>query len=244
MCCAGSTLAQRNAWAKASFDVSHWRQRPLIPLPIFNIVPNADLVGGAFVGGEVAQEARGASGPELACGNSFARREHCASRQHPVCFDHAAVHHYGPQTYKATIFDDATVQHHHMADEHIVTNERRVATAAVKVGIAMDDGAILNVGARANPDTVHITTDHTIEPDAGPLTNLNIADDLAAGGDEGGVVHLRRFALIGDERVAAHDLALDADRNPHAATDAQRGEALFGIAACHFVQQSGEYAGA
>src|SRR5437899_2172332 len=43
--------------------------------------------------------------------------------------------------------------------------------------IAMDDGAVLNIGARPDANAVGVTAQHAAEPDAGPGANLHIADD-------------------------------------------------------------------
>jgi hypothetical protein len=48
----------------------------------------------------------------------------------------------------------------------------------------MYDCAILDVGALSNPYVVNVPSDHTVEPHAGMLTNVNVSNDLRAGLDE------------------------------------------------------------
>jgi hypothetical protein len=41
----------------------------------------------------------------------------------------------------------------------------------------MDNGAILNVDIISNPDIMHITTNHSIEPHTAIITHFNFAHD-------------------------------------------------------------------
>ena len=48
----------------------------------------------------------------------------------------------------------------------------------------MHDGVVLEVGARADPDVVHVAADDGAEPDRGALADLDVADHDAARRDE------------------------------------------------------------
>jgi hypothetical protein len=67
----------------------------------------------------------------------------------------------------------------HMPNEHIIPNNRPMRFAG-----DVDDTAILNVAAGTNADAVAITPHHAVEPDAAACTDMNIANDLRAGGNE------------------------------------------------------------
>jgi hypothetical protein len=47
----------------------------------------------------------------------------------------------------------------------------------------MADGTILNIGVVPDPDDIDIPANDAVVPDAGMVTDLNIADDLGAFGD-------------------------------------------------------------
>ena len=68
----------------------------------------------------------------------------------------------------------------------------------------MDDAAVLNVRPRADNDTVGIPTHDAVVPDRGIGSDLDIADDPAAGRDEGAVVDARRLAVKRQDRDVVH----------------------------------------
>ena len=61
--------------------------------------------------------------------------------------------------------------------------------------VAMDDAAVLDIGAGTNDDAVYLSADNAIIPDAGPCADGNIANDPATWRDKGAVVDLRRLAV-------------------------------------------------
>jgi hypothetical protein len=60
----------------------------------------------------------------------------------------------------------------------MVSNQRRFAE------IGMNRTIVLNVRMRANPYGRHVASQHGVKPDAGVVTDGDIADDHRRGGDE------------------------------------------------------------
>lgn len=130
-----------------------------------------------------------------------------------------------------------------MANEDIFSNDSGIAARAIKVRVTVDDGAILNVAARANADRVDIAAQHAIEPDTRLRANRDTADDLTTGRNKRSVVDHRHLTVKWDEMSATHRrLSLNAHGDTHATADAERRETLFGIASRHFIQQRSQHA--
>ena len=87
-----------------------------------------------------------------------------------------------------------------MADQHIVADDGRAFGLGGLWAIAMDDAAILDIGARTNHDPADIGTQHAIIPDARLRPDGDIADDPASGRDERAFVDLWCLAMNGDDR--------------------------------------------
>ena len=80
-----------------------------------------------------------------------------------------------------------------MADGHVIADQRRLV-----VGVDMDDGAVLNVAARADHDAVGVAAQHATIPDAGMRADPYVADQHRGRRDPGGGMDLRPEPL---ERV-------------------------------------------
>src|SRR3546814_8539816 len=96
------------------------------------------------------------------------------------------------------------MDHRHMADQHILADDRRpafgwAAVYMVAGAVAMDHRAVLDIGARADMDEVHVGADHAIIPDADVGADLHVADDPAAGGDDGAGVDFWGLAVEGND---------------------------------------------
>ena len=59
--------------------------------------------------------------------------------------------------------------------------------------------AILYICPGANDNAIDLGTDHAIVPDAGLRTDYDVADNTAAGRDEGAVSDLGRLAIYGND---------------------------------------------
>jgi len=93
------------------------------------------------------------------------------------------------------------VNYGEVADEYAIADQRGVAAAlaATASAIDMDDGAVLDVAARADADVVQVTSQHAVVPDRRSRADLDIAYHLRAGGDEGVGSEARRAASKGVE---------------------------------------------
>src|SRR3546814_20109069 len=97
------------------------------------------------------------------------------------------------------------MQHGHVAEQHVFANDSGKAPRAVLVAIAMDDGAVLDLGARADADMNHIRADDAIIPDARIRADLHIAKNLSTGGDKRPSTDFRVFAAHAHyQRATAH----------------------------------------
>ena len=66
----------------------------------------------------------------------------------------------------------------------------------------VNDGAVLNVRAIADPDRVDVAANDDVHPDAALLANLDVADDLSALVDIGGRMDFREDWTGTDEARA------------------------------------------
>src|SRR3546814_9141996 len=96
------------------------------------------------------------------------------------------------------------MQHGHVADQNVFANDSGKAPRAVLVAIAMDDGAVLDIGASADADMIHIRADDAIIPDARIRADLHIANNLATGGDKGARMDFRALAAKRQYRSEEH----------------------------------------
>src|SRR3546814_12686345 len=96
-----------------------------------------------------------------------------------------------------------------MADQHILADDRRIALGPVRHrAVAMNDAALLDVAARADANVADVRAQHAIVPDADVGSDDHVADDAAAGRDEGARVVLRRLAVHAVDRNVATRLSL------------------------------------
>jgi hypothetical protein len=83
-----------------------------------------------------------------------------------------------------------------VADGDPVAHEDRILVA-----LAVEDGAILNVGAGADADGVDIAAQDGVHPDRGALAEHDVADELGGGVDVTARRNPRRMALIGADHL-------------------------------------------
>ena len=112
----------------------------------------------------------------------LARRHQRACTDKHVIFKHRAVQYGGTHADQAEISDGAGVQNHAMADGDIFADYQRNAIWHFRIGAGdVQDAAILNIGARANTDIVHIATDHRAGPDRHVVAERDATDYHCAG---------------------------------------------------------------
>ena len=79
-----------------------------------------------------------------------------------------------------------------MADGDVVAEEERKFVAH-----DVEDAAVLNIGAGADADVVHVAADDGAGPDAGVGTDDDVADDDGGGVNVGGYGDFGPLAAVG-----------------------------------------------
>ena len=114
---------------------------------------------------EIAHLARRAAAPQFARGHHLAFGQHGTGGEHRIRTDHRLVHRNGAQADEAAILDGAAMDHRHMADQYVVTDdERRTARVARALGVAMAHAAILDVRPFADHDPADVGAQDAIVP--------------------------------------------------------------------------------
>src|SRR3546814_42440 len=133
---------------------------------VVNIMFHAFTHAGDGIVIQIAHIFGGTAAPKLTVKDALTRRQHSAGGQHRVTLYYAAIHDDRSQSDERAVLQRATMQHGHVADQHVFPNDSGKAPRAVLVAIAMDDGAVLDIGASADADMIHIRADDAIIPDA------------------------------------------------------------------------------
>lgn len=134
--------------------------------------------------GEFARASGRAAQPHFAFADGFARRHQRAGADERMLLDHCAVQHDRAHADERRILDGAGVDDRFVADGHIAADAGgEAAEFGVRAVMAdVDDGAVLDVSARADTDEVHVAADHRRRPDRHVVAQFDIADH-----DRGGI---------------------------------------------------------
>src|SRR6266850_488333 len=108
---------------------------------------------------------------QAARGNHGAFRDERARRDDAARANRRTVQNDRAHADQAARLDDAAMQRHRMADGHVIAENERTLVAH-----DMQYAAVLNVGARADANVVHVAANHRARPNAGILANHHIAD--------------------------------------------------------------------
>ena len=140
------------------------------------------------VGGEQgAADLAGDSGDEGVGGDVGALGNEGSGGDDSAGADVRAVEDDGTDTDEDVVFEGAAVDGGVVADGAAVADDY-----GVKAALAVEDGAVLDVGAGADADGVHVAAEDGVHPDGGLGAEMDVADDLgggvdvAAGGEGGG----------------------------------------------------------
>ncbi|SPE21381.1 hypothetical protein SBA5_300025 [Candidatus Sulfotelmatomonas gaucii] len=128
--------------------------------------------GAIFVGDFAPQLSRNA-GPEGARRDDGVLRNHGTGGDNTALADAAVVQDAGSHADYAHILDDAAVDRGVVPDGHPVADDDRI-----KVALAMENRAVLHVGAGAYADGIDIAAENGIHPHRGALAEHHIAKDL------------------------------------------------------------------
>ena len=128
---------------------------------------------GAVLVREFAAEFGGNAGPESARGNDGVLGDDCAGGDDGTGADAAVVQDAGADADEALVFHDAAVDRGIVADGDPVADDDRV-----EVTLAVEDGAVLDVGVGADADGVDVAAEDSIHPHGGLLAQGDVADEL------------------------------------------------------------------
>jgi len=115
----------------------------------------------------------GNSGPQGIWLDDGMFRDHCASRDDRAFPDAGIVENDCADADETCVFDDAAVDGGVVADGDPISDDHRVLIA-----LAVEDGAVLNVGVRAYADRIDVAAKDGVHPDAGVFAELDVADKL------------------------------------------------------------------
>ena len=129
---------------------------------------------------------------ELHSADTLAQRQRRTRGQHAARLDHRIIQDDAAHADKGAVFQVAGMDDGGVAHRHIGTDEGGLAAR-----IHMDDGAVLDIGARPGADDVGVAAQDAVIPDIGALGDFDIADHGGRWRHPGVGVNQRRLALEG-----------------------------------------------
>ncbi len=140
---------------------------------------------------------------QVATDQAFAWRHQAAGTDDHFVFDNGAIHDGAAHADQNAVAQGAAMQHHLVADGHLVTDDQRITVGVEGPGMGdVQHAAVLHAGARANADAVHVAADHRQRPDRAVLADFHIAQDHRRSVDESPESHFRSVLL---ETADGHD---------------------------------------
>jgi PIN domain nuclease of toxin-antitoxin system len=157
-----------------------------IDLRVVQIILRVFEDQGAVGIAELAAHLRGNAGPEGARRDDGVLGENCAGGDYRPLADVAIVQYRDAHTDEHRVLDTAAV------DGGIVTDGDPVADLdTIEMALAVEDGAVLDVGVGSDADRVHIAAQDGVHPDRGVFAEGDVADhlggeiDITTGGNLG-----------------------------------------------------------
>jgi len=124
---------------------------------------------------ELAADFSRDAGHQAAGRNDGVLGDDCAGGDDGALADAGVIEDDGSDADEDGVFDDAAVDCGVVADgDHLADVD------GVEVAHAVEDGAVLDIGFCADADGVDVAADDGVHPDAGVLTEDDVADDLCA----------------------------------------------------------------
>src|SRR5216684_4102164 len=158
---------------------------------VFDVALGVGVDGGLVGAGQGALDLAGVAYYE-AVGRDFgALEEQGAGGYDAAGADFYAVEDDGAHAYQAARLDGAAVQGDAVADGDIVAEEQRIFVAHY-----VEDAAVLDVGAGADADVVHVAAHDGAGPDAGVGADDHVADNDGGGVNVGGCGDLGPLAAV------------------------------------------------
>ena len=133
---------------------------------------------GLFLIRQLAHPFRRPAHPQIAAFQFLVLRDQAAGAEEHAAAQHRAVENGGTHADETARFDGAAVDDALMADGDIVADHHGPAAGDAIVFVrAVKDAAVLDVGARADADNVHVTAHRAHRPDGGVRADDDVADD-------------------------------------------------------------------
>ena len=188
--------------SRLSFEFRDFGLFQVIVLQLY-VMPGRVFEPGLFLFGERAHLFRRAAEPEVAAFEILALGDEAAGAEENTFTQNRAVQKSRAHADQAARLDGAAVDDALMADGDVVADEDRMAAggAFVRVG-DVDHGAVLDVGAAADADDVHVPAHRAHGPDRGVRADLDIADHGGLHVDVGARGDLRQYVFV---RSNGHD---------------------------------------
>src|SRR5579859_4238355 len=173
----------------ASLATRHFFQ---INILVFDVALGVGVDGGLVDAGEGALDFAGVADDQATGRNFGAFEKERTGGYDAAGADVHAVQDDGSHADEAARLDGAAVEGDGVADGHVVAEDQWVLVAH-----DVEYAAVLDVGARADADVVHVAANHGARPDAGVFADDYVADDDGGGVNIGGGGDLRALAAIG-----------------------------------------------
>src|SRR5712692_3489815 len=148
---------------------------------VFDVALGVGVDGGLVGAGQGALDLAGVAYYQAAGGDFGALEEQGAGGHDAAGADFYAVEDDGAHADQASGLDGAAVKGDAVADGDVVAEEQRIFVAH-----NVEDAAVLNIGARADANVVHVAADDGARPDAGVGADDDVADDDSGGVNVGG----------------------------------------------------------
>src|SRR5712691_5905010 len=148
---------------------------------VFDVALGVGVDGGLVDRSQRALDLAGMAYYQTVGGDFGALEEQGAGGHDAASADFHAVEDDGAHADQAAGLDGAAVQRGAVADGDVVAEEQRVFGAH-----DVEDAAVLNMGARADADVVHVAAHDGAGPDAGVGADDDVADDDGGGVNVGG----------------------------------------------------------
>mmetsp|Transcript_17498 Transcript_17498/g.38129 ORF Transcript_17498/g.38129 Transcript_17498/m.38129 type:complete len:214 (+) Transcript_17498:432-1073(+) len=175
---------------------------------------------GGLALGQVAQELGGVAGPNLASRDSGIGGNKSASGNHSTRLNLNAIHESSAHPNKCVTHDCAAVEGGAMTDSNpVADNDGQLDTLHVVLGY-VDDRVVLNVCHGADGNAVDIAAQRGAIPHGRSRTNLHVANNTGAGGNESGLANGWHAALKVHHGAVPVQHLLERVRSRHAASQA------------------------
>ncbi len=179
-------------WQEQVFETHSLKGFLTVDVFVFDVALGVGVDSGLVDGGQGPLDLAGVAYYQAAGRDFGALEEQGAGGYDAAGADFYSVEDDGTHADEAAGLDGAAVQGDAVADGDVVAEEQRVFVAHY-----VEDAAVLDVGAGADADVVHVAAHNGAGPDAGVGADDNIADDDGGGVNVGGCGDLGPLTAVG-----------------------------------------------